>query len=79
MIVNLLRVSKKNYKSSIFQENQGNVKKHVMVYELWIDISKKQCVPPTKIVYNNEMKYSNTDIANSFNHFFYKYWVINRE
>ena len=70
MIVNLLRVSKNNHYTSFFLQNQGNVKKTWDGIRNLIDVSKKKCAPPTKIVYNNEIKTSNIDMANSLNDFF---------
>ena len=71
MIVNLLRVSKNNHYTSFFLQNQCNVKKKTWDgIRTLINVSKRKCAPPTKIIYNNEVKTSNIDMANSFNDFF---------
>ena len=70
MIVNLLRLSKNNHYTSFFLENQGNVKKTWDGIRNLINVSKKKCAPPNKIKYNDEIKTSNIDMANSFNDFF---------
>ena len=70
LIVTLLKQSKKNYYSSYFIENQNNVKKTWDEFRNLINVSKKKTSLPTKIIYKNEQKNCNMDIANSFNDFF---------
>ena len=70
MIVNLLRISKNKYYTSFFQENQGSIKRTWDGIRSLINISKKKCVTPSKVFYNNQEMSSDYEIANSFNHFF---------
>ena len=70
MIVSLLRRSKANYYSSYFIQNQSNVKKTWDGIRNLINVSKKKNSPPTKIIYKNEEKVSNIDMAESLNDFF---------
>ena len=70
LIVTLLKQSKKNYYSSYFIENQNNVKNTWDDFRNLINVSKKKTSLPTKIIYKNEQKNCNMDIANSFNDFF---------
>ena len=70
MIINLLRLSKKHYYSSFFEEHQGNVKKTWEGIRTLINVSKKKGASPTKLIYENEVKNTDYDIANSFNNFF---------
>ena len=76
MIVNLLRVSKNIHYTSFFLQKQGNVKKTYDGIRMLINVSKRKCAPPTKIIYNNKVKTSNIDITNSFNDFFPENWVF---
>ena len=69
-IVTLLRVSKKNHYSSYFLTNQSNVKKTWDGIRNLLNVSKKRNYTPTKLIYKNEEKVSNNDIAESFNDFF---------
>ena len=70
MIVNLLRVSKKNHYRFYFQENQGNIKKTLDGIRELINVSKKKSAYPSKIFHDKELKSSDLGIANSFNDFF---------
>ena len=55
LIVTLLKMSKKNYYTSFFLLNQGNVKKTWDGIRTLINVSKKKISSPTKLVYNNEL------------------------
>ena len=70
LIVTLLKQSKKNYYSSYFIENQNSVKKTWDGIRDLINVSKKKNSFPTRIIYKNEEKKTNIEIANSFNDFF---------
>ena len=70
MIVILLKMSKNNYYSAFFLRNQGNVKKTWDGIRALIKFSKKRGTSPSKIVYQNEIKNSSIDIAESLNDFF---------
>ena len=70
MIVSLLKRSKKNYYSFFFLHNQANVKETWDgIYSL-INVSKKKDLSPTKLIYKNNEKVSNIDMAESLNDFF---------
>ena len=56
--------SKNNDYTSIFQQNPGNVKKLGMAL-----INGRKRAPPIKVIYNNEIKSSNIDMANSLHDF----------
>ena len=75
MIVTLIKRSKNNYYTSFFLQNQGNVKKTWDGIRNVINVSKKKKTSPTKIIYKNEIKSSNIDMAESLNDFFYSRWV----
>ena len=71
IIVNLLRKSKGNYYSYFFLQNQSYVRK------TWLDgvrnlinVSKKKNISPTKLIYKNEGRFTNIDMAESLNDFF---------
>ena len=70
MIVCLLRKSKSNYYSSYFLQNQSSVKKTWDGIRNLINVSKKRNSSPTKLIYKNEEKVSNVDMAESLNDFF---------
>ena len=70
MIVTLLKMSKKNYYSAFFLQNQDNVKKMWDGIRALINVSKKRGTLPSKIVYQNEITNSSIDIAESLNDFF---------
>ena len=70
MIVSLLRKSKKNYYSRYFLEHQSNVKKTWDGIRNLINVSKKKNLSPTKLIYKNEEKVTNVDMAESLNDFF---------
>ena len=70
MIVSLLRQSKGNYFASYFLNNQSNVKKTWDGIRNLINVSKKKNSSPSKLVYKNEEKVSNFDMAESLNDFF---------
>ena len=70
MIVTLLKQSKKNYYSSYFLLNQSNIKKTWDGIRNLINVSKNRNFTPIKLIYNNEMKVSNIDIAESLTNFF---------
>ena len=67
MIVTILKQSKKNYYSSYFLLNQSNIKKTWDGTRNLINVSKNRNFTPTKLIYNNETKVSNIDIAESLN------------
>ena len=69
-IVTLLRRSKENYYSSNFLQNQSDVKKTWDGIRNLINGSKKKTQTPTKIIYKNEGKVSDIDMAESLNDFF---------
>ena len=69
-IVTLLRRSKENYYSSYFLQNQSDVKKTWDGIRNLINVSKKKTQIPTKIIYKNEEKVSDIDMAESLNDFF---------
>ena len=70
MIVSLLRRSKGNYYSNFFLQNQSNVKKTWDGIRNLINVSKKKNSSPTKLIYKNEEKVTNVDMAESLNDFF---------
>ena len=70
MIVTLLKQSKNNFYSSYFLLNQSNIKKTWDGIRNLINVSKNNNFTPTKLIYNNETKVSNIDIAVSLNYFF---------
>ena len=70
MIVILLKMSKNNYYSAFFLQNQDNVKKTWDGIRALINVSKKRGTLPSEIVYQNEIKNSSIDIAESLNYFF---------
>ena len=70
MIVTLIKKSKKNYYTSFFLINQGNVKKTWDGIRNLINVSKKKNTSPSKIIYKNETYTSNFDMAESLNDFF---------
>ena len=70
MIVTLLKQSKNNYYSSYFLLKQSNIKKTWDGIRNVINVSKNKNFTPTKLIYNNETKVSNIDIAESLNDFF---------
>ena len=70
MIVTLLRRSKTNYYSFYFVQNQSNIKKTWDGIRNLINVSKKKTSTPSKIIYKNEEKVTNIDIAESLNDFF---------
>ena len=74
MIVTLLKQSMKNYYSSYFLLNQSNIKKTWDGIRNLIDVSENKNFTPTKLIYNNETKVSNIDIAESLNDFFCPHW-----
>ena len=65
-----LRKSKKNYYSPYFLEHQSNVKKTWDGIRNLINVSKKKNLSPTKLIYKNEEKVTNVDMAESLNDFF---------
>ena len=69
MIVTLLKQSKNNCYSSYFLLNQSNIKKTWDGIRNVINVSKNKNFTPTKLIYNNETKVSNIDIAESLNDF----------
>ena len=69
-IVTLLRRSKENYYSSYFLQNQSDVKKTWDGIRNLINVSKRKTQTPTKIIYKNEEKVSDIDMAESLNDFF---------
>ena len=70
MIVNLLRRCKQNYYSLFFLQNQSNIKKTWDGIWNVINVSKKKNSTPTKLIYKNQEKVSNVEIAESLNDFF---------
>ena len=68
--INLLKRSKQNYYSSYFTLNQSNVKKTWDGIRNLINVSKKKIFSPTTLIYKNEGKWSNIDMAESLNDFF---------
>ena len=70
MILQLLRQSKKNYYASYFLRNQSNAKKTWDGIRNLINVSKKKSSSPTKLIYKNEEKVSNVDMAEALNDFF---------
>ena len=78
MIVTLIKRSKKNYYTSFFLINQGNVKKNWDGIRNLINVSKKKNTSPSKIIYKNETYTSNLDMAESLNDFFCSRWINNR-
>ena len=72
MIVNLLRRSKNNYYAVYFVNNQSNIKKTWDGIRDLINVSKKKNSSPSKLVYKNEEKVSNADMAECLNDFFVK-------
>ena len=70
MIVNLLKRSKKNYYSSYFILNQSNVEQTWDGICNLINVSKKKKTTPRNLIYKNEEKLSNIDMAESLNDFF---------
>ena len=69
IIVNLLRKSKGNYYSYFFLQNQSTVRK------TWdgvrnLNVSKRKNTSPTKLIYKNEERFTNIDMAESLNDFF---------
>ena len=70
MIVSLLKRSKKNYYSFFFLHNQANVKETWDGIHSLINVSKKKDLSPTKLIYKNNEKVSNIDMAESLNDFF---------
>ena len=69
-IVTLRRRSKENYYSSYFLQNQSDFKKTWDGIRNLINVSKKKTPTPTKIIYKNEKKVSDIDMAESLNDFF---------
>ena len=67
MMINLLRRSKQNYYSLFFIQNQSNIKKTCD------KCIKKEELNPTKLIYKNQEKVSNDEIAQSLNDFFCQY------
>ena len=78
MIKTLIKRSKENYYSSYFILNQSNVKKTWDGIRNLINVSKKKKTTPRNLIYKNEEKLSNIDMAESLNDFFCKYWHIYR-
>ena len=70
IIVNLLRKSKGNYYSYFFLQNQSNVRKTWDGVRNLINVSKKKNTSPTKLIYKNEERFTNIDMAESLNDFF---------
>ena len=63
-------MNKKNYSTSFFLLNEGNVKKTWDGIRTLINVSKKNISSPTKLVYINEIKNTNIEIAESLNNLF---------
>ena len=70
MVISLIRRSKKDYYNKYFEENKSNVKKTWEGIRNIVNISKKSKIVPTKLIYNNEIKYTNVDMSESMNSFF---------
>ena len=70
MIITLLRKSKSNYYSHFFVHYQNNVKKTWDGIRNLINVSRKKNSSPTKLIYKNEEKVTNIDMAESLNDFF---------
>ena len=64
IIINLLRLRKKDYYSSFFEEHQGNVRKTWEGIRTLINVSKKKSALPTKLFHGNKIKSTELDIAN---------------
>ena len=70
LIVSLIRHSKKDYYASFFEEHKSNVKKTWEGIRSIVNISKKHKIVPTQLIYKNEVKHSNEDMAESMNDYF---------
>jgi hypothetical protein len=70
MIVSLLKKSKRNYFASFFTQHHSNVRKTWDGIRSLINVSKQKHSAPSKLIYKNEVKNSNIDMAESLNDFF---------
>ena len=74
LITMLMKQSKKKHFSAYFLSNYNNTKKTWDGIRQLINVSKKKSDLPSKVFYKNQEKNTPSDIANSFNDFFFKYW-----
>ena len=70
LITTLLRQSKGDYYQSFFEEHKSNVKKTWEGIRNIINISKKDRVIPTHVIYKNKLSDTKEEMAESFNDFF---------
>ena len=70
LMVSLIRRSKKDYYASLFEEHKFNVKKTWEGIRSIVNISKKNKIVPTQLIYNNKVKNSNEDMVESMNDYF---------
>ena len=59
MVISHIRRSKKDYYNTFFEEHKSNVKKTWEEIRNIVNISKKNKIVPTQVIYNNEVKYTN--------------------
>ena len=70
MIISLLRRSKKDYYSAFFEEHKSNVKKTWEGIRNIVNINKRKNTPIAQLVYKNEVKSTNLNMAESMNDFY---------
>ena len=70
MILSLLRRSKKLHYITYFEEHKSNIKKTWDGIRKIVNINKKRNVTPSQIIYKNEVKTTNLNMAESLNDFY---------
>ena len=70
IIVELIRLSKKNHYQSYFNDNLNNVKKTWDGIKSLISISNNKSMSPSSLNINNKLNNDPVDIANCFNDYF---------
>ena len=70
IITSLIRLSKKDYYASFFEEHTSNMKKTWEGIRNIVNTSRKNTTVPSHLIYKGEIKSSNINMAESMNDFF---------